>query len=322
MKWFYNLKRVARVVIAVCSWLPLFIFTGIIGDGVGENGENMQTWQALVICVLLAVGVIFTVFAIKARRKETQPERDAKRAERAKIAEEKKSASKQYIPADAPVLTMNDATIRAGIVNSNESIFSGTPAFVVKLIKNGNEEMQYNIENSNVGDDITLDFDIDKCLYVCSGNYGEIGFLPENIGDKLSGKFCVKITDIKENDEGRYSVEVSIYPPAAPSVSFPIFTKAVGVTFDNCQKHIQESKIGDELIIKHAPTSEYPDSVDIINKRTGERVGRIKSDLAKELLTACGRGFILAAEIVDITGGGEGQNYGCNIKIIGEHFDE
>lgn len=318
MKWFYNLKRVARVVIAVCSWLPLFIFTGIIGDGIGESGENMQTWQALIICVLLALGVVFTVFAIKARRKETQPERDAQRAERAKIGVERKNTSKQYIPADAPVLTMNDATIRAGIVNNDEGIFDGTPACVVKLIKNGNEDMQYNIENSNVGDDITLDFDIDKCLYVCSGNYGEIGFLPENVGEKLSGKFCVKITDIKENDEGKYSVVVSIYLPAASSISFPIFTKAVGVTFDNCQKRIQESKNGDRLIIKHAPTSEYPDSVDIINKRTSERVGRIKSDLAKELLNACGRGFVLDAEIADITGGGEGQNYGCNIKIIGK----
>lgn len=322
MKWFYNLKRVARVVIAVCSWLPLFIFTGIIGDGVGENGENMQTWQALVICALLAVGVVFTVFAIKARRKETQAERDAKKAERAKIAEKKKTASKQYTPADAPVLTMSDATIQAGIVNSNVSFFSGTPAFVVKLIKNSNEEMQYNIENSNVGDDITLDFDIDKCLYVCSGNYGEIGFLPENIGDKLSGKFCVKITDIKENDEGRYSVEVSIYPPAAPSISFPIFTKAVGVTFDNCQKHIQESEIGDAVLIKHKPTEEYPESVDIINARTRKRIGRLKSDLAWEFLGEFDERFTLDAEIADITGGGEGQNYGCNIKIIGEHFDE
>lgn len=223
MKWFYNLKRVARVVIAVCSWLPLFIFTVIIGDGVGENGENMQTWQALIICVLLAVGVVFTVFAIKARRKETQAERDAKRAERAKFAEEKKNASKTYYPADAPVLTMSDATIRAGV--------------------------------SNV-------------------------------------------------------------------LTFPIFTKAVGVTFDNCQKHIQESEIGDAVLIKHKPTEEYPESVDIINARTRKRIGRLKSDLAWEFLGEFDERFTLDAEIADITGGGEGQNYGCNIKIIGEHFDE
>lgn len=48
MKWFYNLKRVVRVIIAVVSWLPLFIFAGVVGGSVGENGENMQTWQALI----------------------------------------------------------------------------------------------------------------------------------------------------------------------------------------------------------------------------------------------------------------------------------
>lgn len=223
MKWFYNLKRVARVVIAVCSWLPLFIFTGIIGDSIGENGENMQTWQALIICALLAVGVVFTVFAIKARRKETQPERNAKGAERAKIGAERKNTSKQYTPADAPVLTMNDATIRAGV---------------------------------------------------------------------------------------------------ADTLTFPIFTKAVGVTFDNCQKHIQESEIGDAVLIKHKPTEEYPESVDIINARTRKRIGRLKFDLAWEFLGEFDERFTLDAEIADITGGSDGQNYGCNIKIIGEHFDE
>lgn len=223
MKWFYGLKRVVRIVIAVCSWLPLFVFAGVIGDGVGENGENMQTWQALIICALLAVGVVFTVFAIKARRKETQAERDAKRAERAKLAAEKKKSNNVYCPADAPVLKMSDATIRAGVSHT---------------------------------------------------------------------------------------------------LTFPVFTKAVGVTYDNCQKHIQESEIGDAVLIKHNPTEEYPESTDIINARTHKRIGRVKSDLAWEFLGEFDERFTLDAEISDITGGGESQNYGCNIKIIGEHFDE
>ena len=40
MKWFYNLKRVVRVIIAVVSWLPLFIFAGVVGGSVGGKGEN------------------------------------------------------------------------------------------------------------------------------------------------------------------------------------------------------------------------------------------------------------------------------------------
>lgn len=218
MKWFYNLKRVVRVIIAVVSWLPLFIFAGVVGGSVGENGENMQTWQALIICALLAVGVAFTVFAIKARTKETKADRDAKRTERAALESRKKITA---------------------------------------------------TENPHI----------------------------------------IKISD------------AAVASPAT-TLSFPIFTKAVGVTFDNCQKHIQESNIGDAVLIKHKPTEEYPESVDIINARTRKRIGRLKSDLAREFLGEFDERFTLDGEIADITGGGDGQNYGCNIKIIGEHFDE
>ena len=218
MKWFYNLKRVARVIIAVVSWLPLFIFAGVVGGSVGENGENMQTWQALIICALLAVGVVFTVFAIKARTEETKADRDAKRTERAALESCKKITA---------------------------------------------------TENPHI----------------------------------------IKISD------------AAVASPAT-TLSFPIFTKVVGVTFDNCQKHIQESNIGDAVLIKHKPTEEYPESVDIINARTRKRIGRLKSDLAWEFLGEFDERFTLDGEIADITGGGDGQNYGCNIKIIGEHFDE
>ena len=108
----------------------------------------------------------------------------------------------------------------------------------------------------------------------------------------------------------------------ATTLSFPIFTKAVGVTFDNCQKHIQESNIGDAVLIKHKPTEEYPESTDIVNARTRKRVGRLKSDLAWEFLGEFDERFTLDGEIADITGGNDGQNYGCNIKIVGEHYDE
>lgn len=42
MKWFYNLKRAIRIVIAVAAWLPLVVFAGVISGSIGENGENMQ----------------------------------------------------------------------------------------------------------------------------------------------------------------------------------------------------------------------------------------------------------------------------------------
>ena len=88
MMWFYKLKRTVRIIIAVVAWLPVFIFCGIIGGDIGENAENLQTWQAIVFLLLLAVGIAFTVFAVLARKREKQAERDAQPAavpERKKI---------------------------------------------------------------------------------------------------------------------------------------------------------------------------------------------------------------------------------------------
>ena len=95
-----------------------------------------------------------------------------------------------------------------------------------------------------------------------------------------------------------------------------IHTKAVGVTFDDCQDNIGASVIGDKLVIKHAPVDKYIESTDIINARTNKRIGRIKKELAFELLDQFGKGFSLDGEITDITGGTpDAPTYGCNIII-------
>lgn len=220
MVWFYKLKRSVRVIIAVVAWLPVFIFCGIIGGDIGENAENLQTWQAIVFLLLLAVGVVFTVFAVLARKREKQAERDAQPAAAPERQKDTPPAADVRRPS---VVTMSDAAIRA---------------------------------------------------------------------------------------------------PVDGGIKLPMFTKAVGVTFDNCQAAIQKSNIGDAVLIKHKPTDEYENSTDIINARTRQRVGRINSDLAWSLLDAFDDGFILDGVIADITGGSDGQNYGCNIKITGEHTAE
>lgn len=223
MKWFYKLKRAVRVIIAVVAWLPVFIFCGIIGGDIGENAENLQTWQAIVFLILLAVGIVFTVFAVLARNREKQAERDAQAAAASERAKDNATAAPAADVRQPSVITMSDAAVRARV------------------------------------------------------------------------------------DSG---------------VTLPMFTKAVGVTFDNCQSAIQKSNIGDAVLIKHKPTDEYAESTDIVNARTRGRIGRINSDLAWSLLTEYDEGFVLDGEIADITGGGDGQNYGCNIKITGEHIDE
>lgn len=322
MKWFYNLKMGVRVGIAVAAWLPVLIFTGAIGGSVGENAENLQPWQAIIFVLLLAVGVFFTVFAVKAHQAETKTESKAKAVE----SERKQTAQTARA---AGVITMSEDAIKSPpVINTEkEALFSDLPAYVTKLIKNGNEEMQDNISSSNIGDDIYIDFDYEKCLYSCSTAGGEIGYLPENIGDKLSGKFCVKITNITENNTGKFVVEVSIYPQISDNggisvrilsgVNFPVHTKVRGVTFEGRQVYLSESKAGDSLKIRHTPTTEYPNTIAVINERTGKTLGNIGSDLSESLRAAFGAGCAFDGEIVEITGGSDGQNYGCNIAIKG-----
>ena len=220
MMWFYKLKRSARVIIAVVAWLPVFVFCGIIGGDIGENAENLQTWQAIIFLLLLAVGIVFTVFAVLARKREKQAERDAQAAAASERQKDTPPAADVRRPS---VITMSDAAIRA---------------------------------------------------------------------------------------------------PVDGGIKLPMFTKAVGVTFDNCQSAIQKSNIGDAVLIKHKPTDEYENSTDIINARTRQRIGRVNSDLAWSMLDAFDEGFVLDGVIADITGGSDGQNYGCNIKITGEHYDD
>lgn len=236
MKWFYNLKRAIRIVIAVAAWLPLVVFAGVISGSIGENGENMQAWQAAVVLLLLALGVVFTVFAVIARKRETKAERDAQAAAR----------------------TPSETATQRPAVNT-------APA----------------AENARQTDLRT------------QGKATETSAPTQPTARVING-----------------------------DIAFPFHTKAVGVTFDDCQAHIQKSKVGDPLLIKHKPTEEYPESTDIINRRTRARVGRVNSDLAWELLTAFDEGFILDGVIADITGGGDDQNLGCNIEVVGEHIGE
>lgn len=101
-------------------------------------------------------------------------------------------------------------------------------------------------------------------------------------------------------------------------VTFPIRTKAVGVTFGDHQDNIAASVVGDVLIIKHAPFGQYSESTDIINARTGKRVGHVKKELALSLLDEFDVGFVLDGEITDITGGtADAPTRGCNIVIDG-----
>ena len=209
MKWFYNLRRLYRNIIAGALWGALLLVVGIAGGIYGDNVDNMHPAVAVAVVALLVGAIVFTVFASIATNKEKQ-------------------ANNQKTTPSPPK--------KQGINN-----------------------------------------------------------LPR---------------------ESKPDVVIDTHGVSASFDNAEIHTKAVGVTFDDCQDNIAASDIGDKLIIKHAPVDKYIESTDIINARTNKRIGRIKKELAFELLDQFGKGFSLDGEITDITGGTpDAPTYGCNIII-------
>ena len=209
MKWFYNLRRLYRNIIAGALWGALLLVVGIAGGIYGDNVDNMHPAVAVAVVALLVGAIVFTVFASIATNKEKQ-------------------ANNQKTTPPPPKTQIN---------------------------KN----------------------------------------LPR---------------------ESKPDVVIDTHGVSASFDNAEIHTKAVGVTFDDCQDNIAASDIGDKLIIKHAPVDKYIESTDIINARTNKRIGRIKKELAFELLDQFGKGFSLDGEITDITGGTpDAPTYGCNIII-------
>lgn len=207
MKWFYNLRRLYRNIIAGALWGVLLLVAGIAGGIYGDNVDNMHPAVAVAVVAMLVGAIVFTVFASMATNKEKQANN------------QKTTPPKNQV----------------------------------------------------------------------------INNLPR---------------------ESKPDVVIDTHGVSASFDNAEIHTKAVGVTFDDCQDNIAASDIGDKLIIKHAPVDKYIESTDIINARTNKRIGRIKKELAFELLDQFGKGFSLDGEITDITGGTpDAPTYGCNIII-------
>lgn len=207
MKWFYNLRRLYRNIIAGALWGALLLVAGIAGGIYGDNVDNMHPAVAVAVVAMLVGAIVFTVFASMATNKEKQANN------------QKTTPPKNQV----------------------------------------------------------------------------INNLPR---------------------ESKPDVVIDTHGVSASFDNAEIHTKAVGVTFDDCQDNIGASVIGDKLVIKHAPVDKYIESTDIINARTNKRIGRIKKELAFELLDQFGKGFSLDGEITDITGGTpDAPTYGCNIII-------
>ncbi len=314
MKWFIELEEKIRIAITAAAWGLFVIVALVINSATEGNTDGMSGGQVFIILLLLAVAIVFTVLTARTHDKEKKAEKE-KAAQAQAEAEAKRRAELREKIGDVG----NVDDIKVGKVAE----FAATPSRIIKLVKNGNEEMQSNISYCNVGEDCTVEFDYEKNLYLCVSDGVDVGFFPEGVIEELAGRgqFAIKINDITTNSNDKYVIKVGIHLPvdsSEDSVNFPIHTKARGVTFGGRQEYLRDSEEGDALIIKHAPTPEYPDTIAIINERTGKQLGNIGADLAASLLGEFGEGCSFHGIIQEITGGKDDKKtLGCNFTIEG-----
>lgn len=71
MKWYYHLPATIRIVIVVAAYIPFIVLMASMARPANEaaqSPETMETWQAILMFVFLAIGIFFTVFAVKASK--------------------------------------------------------------------------------------------------------------------------------------------------------------------------------------------------------------------------------------------------------------
>lgn len=215
MKWFYKLKNKYRILITVASYVPLVVLCALLSP----NSE-ITPLQTVLGAIFIALGIFFTVFAVKARKAEKPPKAKPKKTEPAAPA-----ARRPYFA------------------------------------------------------DNTIDID-------------------DATDDAEQEGFSVRVLNFRD-------------------VELPLYTKVVGVTFENRQDYLSESENDDEITVKHTPSEKYPEAMSVYNSRINKMLGYIKAELAMNLLEEYGDGCAFTGHIAEVTGG-DGRTYGCNIVIESE----
>ena len=98
----------------------------------------------------------------------------------------------------------------------------------------------------------------------------------------------------------------------------PIYSKIVGSTFcENGQELISQLKKGDKILWEREPKNKFDSNAIMVFNEKKQRIGYIPKDLAKEIVLdmAAGKYEFFTINVNDVTGGGEGRSYGCNVVI-------
>ena len=109
--------------------------------------------------------------------------------------------------------------------------------------------------------------------------------------------------------------------------SFP--TKIVGVTHKNPdgrdrQKLIKRCRVGEALFLLRDEANQHDSNAVAVCRKSGEQLGYLSREVAKNVASHIEKGGIAIAEILDLTGGElfSGKSRGVNIRVhLGSESD-
>lgn len=294
-------------------WIFCFVVMGFAGSFMDEKYDETLISYIASVFFLTSLAFIFIIpYWLYKQRKLIEKQNREQELEQAVIKQKKSDAEKElkrneYLAS----VEMKKQEREIEIKNLSKKYES------LHIILTGNKkiEMQDNISFCEINDEVEIEYNYDNGKLLVSSGY-DIGYLPNKYDYLIDVSHKAFVESIDLNDEDDYVVSIIAFLINKPrELSLPLYTKVVGVTFENRQEHLINSKKNNELIIKHTPTSEHPNSMVVINKSIDKVLGYIKSELAKDLINKYGELCTFKGTIKEITGGEKNNNYGCNISI-------
>jgi len=102
--------------------------------------------------------------------------------------------------------------------------------------------------------------------------------------------------------------------------SIELCSKVAGVTFGNRQQYIKSLSAGDPLCLRRERQNQYDPNAIAVYDSMEHHLGYVPKDLASKLAPLMDSGEQLQVNVSSVTGG-NGYNYGLNIKIVGNVSD-
>lgn len=100
-------------------------------------------------------------------------------------------------------------------------------------------------------------------------------------------------------------------------ILFETPTKIVGVTHGNRQSLLAQLDEYDEIELVREEHNPHDENAIAVLNAEGKKLGYLRAELAEEVSLYLERnpGSVLLGSILEITGGTDGKNYGCNIEV-------